>query len=89
MTTNSIVIDQFVAELRRDRNLAPGAAAVAHGLAELDREADDCPDAAALFEGVLWIARQPRPLVARLRKMAELGSLKGQVVINMREWSGW
>jgi hypothetical protein len=89
MTTNSAAIEDFVAELHRDRELAGCAQSVAHALAQLDREADDVPDAAELVSALLWLAAQPKPLAARIGKMAELLGLRGEVVIDMHRWSGW
>jgi hypothetical protein len=89
VTTNSAAIEDFVAELYRDRELAGCAQSVAHAFSALDREGDDVPDAAELVSALLWLAAQPKPLVERVGKMQELLSLTGKVVIDMQQWAEW
>src|SRR6516164_1072850 len=89
VTTNTPSIDRFVHEMRRDPDFAPCADKFAHAFAALDREGDQNPDASELCDGLLWIARQPRTLDERITMFSKLIGLRGYVVVNMSEFTGW
>jgi hypothetical protein len=82
--------DHFLAELLGDRDMAPYAVRIRHAFDALDLEADTNLDATVLYEAVCWIANQRgHSLCERVDKITELTGLKGQQVINLREFCGW
>jgi hypothetical protein len=82
--------DHFIKEMLGDPELAPLAAEFNRALTALDIEGDYNPHALQLFEGVMWIINhRERPVAERAQKVLELVSMKGKVVVNMREFSGW
>jgi hypothetical protein len=85
----STELDAFLEELRNDARLASSADDLAEVLEQLDIEADYNRHACQLFDGLMWIARQPRPLLERVEKQHALLSLRGRVCIDMKAWSGW
>jgi hypothetical protein len=82
--------DHFIAELLGDPELASSAAEFKCALDGLDIEGDYNPQALSLFEGIMWIINhRERPVAERAQKILELVSMKGKVVIRMKEWTGW
>jgi hypothetical protein len=82
--------DHFTVELLADREFASSACEINNAITALDLEADGNPHALQLFEGVMWIARQrQRPLRERVEAIFRLVSLRGKVVVNLREFCGW
>jgi hypothetical protein len=60
------------------------------GFRELHRKGDDCPDHAEFFEGLAWIAgRTDKTPLERYEQMIKLSELKGRVIVDMKEFTGW
>jgi hypothetical protein len=55
-------LDDFIDELRDDRDLAAHADAVEDALSALDIETDGNPHAQQAFEAASWIIKQPRTI---------------------------
>jgi hypothetical protein len=82
--------DHFLVELCADPELAPSAGEFNRALTALDIEADGNPHALQLFMGVCWIInRREHPVHERAQKVLELVSMRGKMVIRMKEWTGW
>lgn len=86
MTTT---LDDFLDELRADRDLAAHADQVEDALSALDVEADGNLHAQQSFEAACWIIRQNRTLEEKCFCLMKLFSLPGAVVVNMHELTGW
>jgi hypothetical protein len=87
MTT---ALDDFIDELRADRDLAAHADAVEDALTALDLEADGNLHAQQAFEAARWIIRQQqRTIEEKVFALTKLFSLPGAVVVNLHELTGW
>jgi len=83
-------IEQFIADVRADADLAPSADEIAKAMHALDQEADGNDHAAALFEAMLWVVRQPRSAAEKFAVIYKLVDQKGFVYIpSIREFAGW
>jgi hypothetical protein len=85
------VVEDFIAAMRADPDMAPGADTMARAFDMVDREADGNPHAAAMWEGICWIcACTDRSVDERFRALTKLSSLKGKVYIpDLRRFLGW
>ena len=82
--------DHFLGELCADPELAPCAPEIRRALDALSVEGDGNLDALVLEFAVEWIAnRREHPLRERVGKISQLVALRGQQVINLREFCGW
>jgi hypothetical protein len=81
--------EKFLLELCGDPAFAPSAVEINRALEATDIEADGNPHALQVMAGLEYIAKGPAPLSERVAKMQELVSLRGKVVLNMKEFCGW
>ena len=79
----------FVLELLGDPAFRESATDISRCLEATDIEGDGNAHAIALMSALEWIAKQPKPLAERVEKMFALTAMKGQVCLDMREWTGW
>jgi hypothetical protein len=80
--------ERFILELFASP-FAESAVQINAALTALDLEADGSPDAERMLAALEYIATEPQPIDRRVAKMAELVSLKGKVVVDMKAFCGW
>jgi len=81
----------FLADLRKDPELASLHDSWLAAFRELDLAADGNADLCAFEQALEWTCAQRRPVGERLDVLIKLGELKGRgrIKIDMRKFTGW
>jgi hypothetical protein len=86
----STAVDNFIAELRADRDFARSADLIDLCIEALDREANINPSAAGLYEVLHWvISHQQHTLHERMNMVHRLVTYRGKFCGTPREFTGW